>query len=54
MNKFSAKREHLMSFEVTYVVCFNGVAIIERGCSATRARALVRKLNAALKRARLT
>jgi hypothetical protein len=52
MKMFSARRESLMSFEPTFVVCFDGIAVIERGCSPQRARTLVQKLNEGLKKAK--
>lgn len=52
MKKFSAKRESFITLEPTFVVCFNGIAVIERGCSAARAQSLVKSLNTALKKVR--
>jgi predicted peroxiredoxin len=51
-NIFSAQRENLMSFEPTFIVLFNGVAVIERGCTAKRAHKLVQSLNRALRQAK--
>lgn len=53
MKKFSAKIESLMSFNPAFVVCFNGIAVIERGCTPERARNLVQNLNDALKKSKV-